>query len=163
MQHYELLLLLNAQVADATLEGVVANVRTLLGKHGAIITKDDPLGKRRLAHAIKKQSQGAYHVLEFDAPAQTIQELDRILRLTPEVLRHLVVTARLRTAEDIEREEALRARIEARRRAAQAAQQSSDGTAPTTAGATPAAEPQKVSLEQLDQKLEHILEDTPKV
>lgn len=163
MQHYELLLLLNTQVADATLEGVLANVRTLLGKLGAKITKDDPLGKRRLSYAIQKQSQGAYHDFEFDVPPQAIQELDRALRLVPEVLRHLVVTARIRTAEDIEREEALRAKIEARRRAAHAAQQATDGTAPAAPGTAPAAEPEKVSLEQLDQKLEHILEDTPEV
>ncbi len=78
MQHYELLLLLNAQAADTALEGVLTNVRALLAKVGATITKDDPLGKRRLAYAIKKQAQGAYHLFEFDAPPQAIQEIDRL-------------------------------------------------------------------------------------
>lgn len=162
-QHYELLLLIDAQAADRDLESVLANVRATLKKIGGSVTKEEPLGKRKLAYAIRKQKHGAYHVLEFDASTRAIDELDRTLRLTPEVLRHLVVIAKIRTAEELEREEAIRAKIEARRRAAQVAAQPAPEAAPAPAAGAPAPEPVKVSLEQLDKKLEHILEETPDV
>lgn len=153
MQHYELILLLTPTIADEALPQAVDKVKKLLTDNSASITKDEPLGRRKLAYEIKKQRQGIYHVLRFDAPTDAANVVERALRLSPEVLRHMLIVARVRTPEDLEREQAIRAKIEARRRAAAAA-----------AGAPkPAAKPepeQKVSLKELDEKLEKILEET---
>lgn len=151
-QHYELILLVSPQVADSDLGGVLEKIKKLLADGGASITKEEPLGRRRLAYPIAKQRQGVYHLIQLDAPTAAIADFDRALRLTNEVLRHLIVVLKIRSAEELEREQAIRAKIEARRRAAAAAK----------AEPKPATKPgteEKVSLKELDEKLEKILEE----
>jgi len=50
-----------------------------------------PWGRRRLAYPIERYRDGSYHILVFEAPSESIAELERSLEITEEVLRHLVV------------------------------------------------------------------------
>ena len=50
-----------------------------------------PVGRRRLAYEIGHKGEGSYHLLNFDAEAETLEELSRILRITDGVMRHLAV------------------------------------------------------------------------
>lgn len=152
-QHYELMVLLSPQIVDSDLPAALDKVKQLLGERGAAISKDESLGRRKLAYVIKKARQGSYHLFQFDADTQAVEPLERALRLHADVLRHLLIIRKVRTPEQIEREEAIHAKIEAKRRAAAVAAQPKVELK---------AEPeQKVSLEELDEKLEKILEDTP--
>lgn len=152
-QHYELMILLGPQIADGEIPAALEKVKELLGERGAVVSKDEPLGRRKLAYPIKKARQGSYHLFQFDADTKAIEPLERALRLHADVLRHLLIVRKVRTPEQIEREEAIRAKIEAKRRAAAVAAQPKIEVK---------AEPeQKVSLEELDEKLKKILEDTP--
>ncbi len=153
MQHYELMVLLSPQIADSDLPAALEKVKQLLVERGAAMAKDEPLGRRKLAYPIQKARQGSYHLYQFDADTQAIEPLERALGLQTDVLRHLLIVRKIRTPEQIEREEAIRAKIEAKRRAAAVAAQPKVEVKP---------EPEeKVSLEELDKKLEKILEDTP--
>ena len=49
-----------------------------------------PWGRRRLAYAIDRHREGAYHIVVFESPAEAIAELERSLQITEEVLRYLV-------------------------------------------------------------------------
>ncbi len=49
----------------------------------------DPWGRRRLAYEIDKKTDGIYHLLQFDAEPETLDELTRILKITDGVMRHL--------------------------------------------------------------------------
>ena len=51
----------------------------------------DVWGRRRLAYEITHKGEGTYHLLNFDADAETLAELSRILRITDGVMRHLAV------------------------------------------------------------------------
>ncbi len=46
---------------------------------------------RRLAYTLKGQREGRYYLAQFAAPTQTINDLDRSMRLIEEVLRHIIV------------------------------------------------------------------------
>lgn len=150
-QHYELIVLVNPQVADSDLDSVLAKIRELLTQAGASVTGEEALGKRKLAYPIRQARQGTYHVFEFDAATEAIAGYDREFRLSTDVLRHLITIRRVQTAEELEREQALRAKIEARRRQAALA---------TEPKPEPKPEPErKVDRKELDEKLEKILED----
>jgi small subunit ribosomal protein S6 len=58
---------------------------------GGQIVKVAPWGRRRLAYAIDRHREGAYHIVVFESPTTAIVELERGLLITEEILRHLIV------------------------------------------------------------------------
>jgi small subunit ribosomal protein S6 len=87
---YELTVILVAELEDhkAAAEEIAEVVRGL----GAEVEKVDLWGKKRFAYPIKKQQEGFYAMITMKAPADQIRELDRVLGLRQQVLRHLVVS-----------------------------------------------------------------------
>jgi len=55
------------------------------------VTKIDRWGRRRLAYEIDKQREGYYVFYYADIDAANLPELERNLRLSPSVLRYLLV------------------------------------------------------------------------
>jgi small subunit ribosomal protein S6 len=53
--------------------------------------RHDVWGRRRLAYEINHKGEGSYHLLNFDADPETLEELSRVLRITDGVMRHLAV------------------------------------------------------------------------
>ncbi|KRT35707.1 ribosomal protein S6 [Acetomicrobium hydrogeniformans ATCC BAA-1850] len=58
---------------------------------GGEFHKSDIWGKRRLAYPVEKQVEGYYALIEFDLEPSQIGEVDRLLKLRDQVLRHLIV------------------------------------------------------------------------
>ena len=90
---YELLYIIPTSFTDEEVGTVEQKISTLFTKVGATIDSTRRLGKFRLAYAIKKQRHGHYVLVMFTAEHGTIAKLDELLRITPEVLRHLIVRA----------------------------------------------------------------------
>ena len=55
------------------------------------LEKIDNLGKRKLAYEVKKNNEGIYLVLTFEANADLIEELQRNYRITDEVIKFIVI------------------------------------------------------------------------
>jgi small subunit ribosomal protein S6 len=91
VNEYEILLMLDADVADERQNEILARVRELVERGGGTWVRHDPWGRRKLAYEIAKKSDGVYHLLEFDATPETLAELSRILKITDGVLRHMAV------------------------------------------------------------------------
>ena len=90
MRRYELMLVLRPDLPDDRTQAVVdRTTRAITGAGGQII-KVAPWGRRRLAYPIDRHREGSYHIILFEAPAESIQELERGLLITEELLRHLV-------------------------------------------------------------------------
>lgn len=68
-------------------EGLAEVVRGLGGE----VEKTDLWGKRRLAYPIAKQIEGVYALVTFKLATDKVRELERLVKLRSEVLRHLVV------------------------------------------------------------------------
>ena len=91
MNEYEILLMLDADVADERQSEILTRIRELVERSGGTWVRHDPWGRRKLAYEIEKKTDGVYHLLEFDATPETLEELSRILKITDGVLRHLAV------------------------------------------------------------------------
>jgi small subunit ribosomal protein S6 len=90
MRRYELMLILRPDVADDKAQAVIDRAtRQLLGAGGQIV-KVAPWGRRRLAYQIGAFREGSYHIILFEAPPEAIVEVERLLLITEEVIRHLV-------------------------------------------------------------------------
>ena len=74
------------------MEGIQKKVEALLLKNGATISRNENAGKIRLAYPIKKMRHGTYILVHFDADPSVLKELNRQLGLMDEVLRHTLLT-----------------------------------------------------------------------
>ena len=91
MRRYELMLVFSPEAPDERISAIVDRTTRQITAAGGQIIKVAPWGRRRLAYAIDRHREGAYHIVVFEAPTTVIAELERGLLITEEILRHLVV------------------------------------------------------------------------
>ena len=89
MTDYEILLLLDPDLAEEPQAEVVTRVRDLIEKGGGTFTRHDNWGKRKLAYEIDKKGDGNYHLLLFSSEPETLDEITRVLKIDDHVMRHL--------------------------------------------------------------------------
>jgi small subunit ribosomal protein S6 len=86
---YEILLMLDPDLADERQEEIVKRTRTLVERGGGTWAGQDVWGRRKLAYEIDKKGEGVYHLLTFSAEAETLDEISRVLKIDDSVMRHL--------------------------------------------------------------------------
>ena len=91
MRPYEVMIVFDPEAEEsavtAVLDRSVQVVRADGGNPGAV----DRWGKRTLAYEIRKKREGYYVVFEYTAEPKASAELDRLLTLADEVLRHKII------------------------------------------------------------------------
>lgn len=92
-RRYELLYIIPTSFTDDELGGVETKVAGLLTKVGATLESTERLGKFRFAYPIKDQRHGHYVLVMFNADPSVLAKLDELLRIMPEVLRSIVLSA----------------------------------------------------------------------
>lgn len=91
MNKYELALVLSSKLDDEAKQAEFNKVTELLTRFGATIDKVDDWGKRRLAYEIKKETEGFYSFITFDAEPTVPVEIESRIRIMEGVLRYLIV------------------------------------------------------------------------
>jgi small subunit ribosomal protein S6 len=90
MRRYELMLVLRPDTADDRVQQILDRTTRGIAAGEGQIVKVSPWGRRRLAYHISGHREGSYFIVVFDAPSEAIDELERGLNITEEVMRHLV-------------------------------------------------------------------------
>ncbi|MBF1346922.1 MAG: 30S ribosomal protein S6 [Megasphaera micronuciformis] len=90
MKKYEVMFIANP-LEEAEVTPIVEFISNLLTKNGAKIEKVDLWGKRRLAYPVKKQNDGYYVLINFEIEPDAIFDIDRVIKIREEILRHLIV------------------------------------------------------------------------
>jgi len=95
VRDYEMIYILNLEEGDENIPTAVEKVSNLITRLGGEISENNsspPWGKRRMTYPMNKTQDGFYMLTTFKMkPSQTI-ELERDLRISEEVLRHLVIS-----------------------------------------------------------------------
>jgi len=86
---YEILLMLDPEHAEARQDDLIARIRELAERSGGTWRSHDAWGRRRLAYPILKRNEGVYHLVVFEASAETLDEITRVLKIDDAVMRHL--------------------------------------------------------------------------
>jgi small subunit ribosomal protein S6 len=86
---YEILLMLDPELADERQDDLIARVRQLVETSGGTWRSHDAWGRRRLAYEILKKQEGVYHLLVFESSGETLNEITRVLKIDDSVMRHL--------------------------------------------------------------------------
>ena len=89
MTTYEILLLLDPEQAEARQDDILARTRELVEQGSGAWHSHDAWGRRRLAYPIAHKEEGVYHLVVFDAEAETLDEVSRVLKIDDAVLRHM--------------------------------------------------------------------------
>lgn len=88
---YELMIIVDQDVDDATNKATIAKVVELIEADGGSVPTVDHWGRRRFAYPINHKHEGVYTVLEIVTQATNLDEVDRYLRLADEVVRHKII------------------------------------------------------------------------
>ena len=88
MNEYEIMLLLDAELPEERGSDVIKRIRTSVEGANGSWDGHEPWGRRRLAYEIDHKGEAVYHLLLFTAPAETLAEITRVLKITDGVVRH---------------------------------------------------------------------------
>ena len=107
---YEILLMLDPELPEERQTEIVNRTRELVERGGGTWEGNDTWGRRKLAYEIAHKSEGSYHLLNFSAEPETLDEVSRVLRITDGVMRHMPIrrhtgqpTAPARTLDSVPR------------------------------------------------------------
>lgn len=89
MAFYECVFIARQDIASTQVEGLVEQFSTILTDNQGSVAKQEYWGLRNLAYRIKKNRKGHYVLLNIDAPAEAVHEMERNMRLNDDVLRYL--------------------------------------------------------------------------
>jgi small subunit ribosomal protein S6 len=87
--NYELVVIISPEVADEAV--IVDNVSRFITENGGAISNIERWGKRKLAYPIKHYMEGSYVLTQFKLRPRLSKELAASLRISEEVLRHLLI------------------------------------------------------------------------
>jgi small subunit ribosomal protein S6 len=88
---YEIMLMLDPELPEERQNEILARTRELIEKRGGSWTGHEPWGRRKLAYEIGHKGEATYHVFHFDADAETLAEVTRVLKITDGAIRHMAV------------------------------------------------------------------------
>jgi len=91
LRKYEVVFVLRPDLDEEKNAAVIEKFKSLIESHGGEILKLDKWGKRRLAYEINDLKEGFYIILHMNAESKVATELDRVFKITDEVLRHIIV------------------------------------------------------------------------
>jgi small subunit ribosomal protein S6 len=87
---YELVYIIKPSDEEVT-NAIIAKFENLIKNNGGVIEKMDRWGKKRLAYAIDDLTEGYYVLVHFTSEPAVVREVERVIKITDEVLRHLLV------------------------------------------------------------------------
>jgi small subunit ribosomal protein S6 len=88
LNDYEIMLLLDPELADERSEEIIQRIRTSVEGANGTWDGHEPWGRRRLEYEIDHKGEAVYHLLLFTAPPETLAEITRVLKITDGVIRH---------------------------------------------------------------------------
>ena len=91
MALYEHMLIARQDISAQAVDALATHLKTIVETEGGKVEKQEYWGLRTLAYRIKKNRKGHYVLLNLNAPAKAIFELERQLKINEDVLRFLTV------------------------------------------------------------------------
>ena len=90
MNKYESVIIINPSVEEQGVKDLIKTFTDLINQNGKVESAEE-LGKKKLAYDVKKSQEGYYVIFTFDAKPDSITELERVYRITDEVIKFIVV------------------------------------------------------------------------
>ncbi len=145
---YELAFILNPEVSEEETRSILDRIDQIVANHGGQVVKVNQWGRRRLAYPIERHRDGFYVFIDMILTAETVIELERTLKVSEVVLRHMVKKRDPKVVQKEREEREARTAVAAAAAEAAAANAASAATAESTPVAVAEAEPALATEEQ---------------
>lgn len=165
IEHYEMLYIIPIKFSDDEAKNIVIEVKKLIADNQGEVTYEEVPEKKRLAYPIKGVHQGHYVLSEFDLPKENLKKVDEKLKLMAEVLRFLILKKKKKTAQEIQKEKERLEKIKTikEEKEIKAIEQELEKEVKEEKEKKDDKKKKKISLSDLDKKIDEILEDTDKI
>lgn len=90
MNNYEVMFIIEAALDQEKKEAAIEMVKEIITAGGEV-GKVNIWGTRKLAYPIQKKNEGFYAVIEFRANPDLPKELDRRLKISDSIIRHIII------------------------------------------------------------------------
>lgn len=91
MRKYETMFIIRPGLDEEATKAVIEKFLNLLREKGSEIQSVEEWGMRRLAYEVKKLREGYYVLVNFSAEPEAVAELERVFRISNDILRYIVV------------------------------------------------------------------------
>ena len=91
MPYYETVFISRQDLTESQVKALTDDFSKIITTNGGKIHKTEQWGLKNFAYRIKKSRKGHYTLLEIDAPASSVHEMERQMRLHEDVVRHLTI------------------------------------------------------------------------
>jgi small subunit ribosomal protein S6 len=91
LNKYETIYIINSNVEQDGIKSLVEKFKTLIETEGGKVSEVQEWGMKRLAYPIKKLEQGYYVLVNFESEPKLIEELERVYRITDEVIKFITI------------------------------------------------------------------------
>jgi small subunit ribosomal protein S6 len=93
LKDYELVFILNPDMSEEATESRINNISQFITTREGVISDTQKWGKKKLAYPVKHFLEGYYVLLKFQTKPAKAKELEASLRISEEIIRHLLVKA----------------------------------------------------------------------
>ena len=90
-RQYELIYIVSPEATEEQVQALHAQVLEIVGRMGGQLDKTENWGRRKLAYEIGPHKEGTYVLEVISGAGELMKEIDRRLRVSDQVIRHLVV------------------------------------------------------------------------
>jgi small subunit ribosomal protein S6 len=91
MRAYELMIICDNDLDESAVAKMVNQVTAQVEEKAGRVATTDKWGKRRFAYEINHKNEGFYVVFEIEAEPGALDDVDRMLRLADEIVRHKII------------------------------------------------------------------------
>lgn len=91
MHAYETVFIIKPDLETENIEAAVEKFKALIENEKGTVESVEKWGKRRLAYLINDYQEGYYVLMNFTAEAGTVQEMERIFKISDEVIRYITI------------------------------------------------------------------------
>ena len=91
MPLYEHTFIARQDLSNTQAEGLIEHFSTVLSDNGGKVEMSEYWGVKTMAYRINKNRKGHYAFMRSDAPAEAVQEMERLMRLHEDVMRVLTI------------------------------------------------------------------------
>ncbi|MBO8172154.1 MAG: 30S ribosomal protein S6 [Bacillaceae bacterium] len=91
MREYEVMYILKPTLEEEAIKSQVERYQGVVTDNGGEVTKLDEWGMRRLAYEIDKFREGYYVVMNFKSNSDVVDEMERLMRISDDVIRYMFV------------------------------------------------------------------------
>ena len=91
LRDYELVLIISPEVVDEALDTTIKGVSQFITDKGGVVSEVEQWGKKKLAYPVEHFMEGSYVLIRFRLRPALSREFEANLRISDEVLRHLLI------------------------------------------------------------------------